>query len=125
MVQMSPMKNNGEISRNWKQFLRKKVDNFIKWDLVRFFHDNPYTVDTAEHIASFIGRDVDEVATELEDMARVGLLEVQVRGEHTLYRLTQQPTIRSQVNDFVMACHNREFRARAIQHLMQVTATAS
>ena len=33
------------------EFLQTKVNSFVKWDLVHFFHDNPHTTDTAENIA--------------------------------------------------------------------------
>jgi hypothetical protein len=31
---------------------------FCQWDLVRFFHENPYTTDTADNIARYLGRDL-------------------------------------------------------------------
>jgi len=37
-------------------FVKQKVNSFIKWDLVRFFYENPHTADTVENIAKYAGR---------------------------------------------------------------------
>ena len=47
-------------------FIKTKVNSFIKWDLVRFFYENPHTVDTANNIAPYIGRKVSQVKLALE-----------------------------------------------------------
>lgn len=46
--------------------LRTRVNTFIKWDVVRFFHANPHTADTADNLARYIGRDVRVVEPELD-----------------------------------------------------------
>ena len=38
-------------------FLKTKVNSFVKWDLVRFFHENPNTADTPDNVARYAGRD--------------------------------------------------------------------
>lgn len=119
MVQaQSPNVMNVEMNATWKQFLRRKVDSFIKWDLVRFFHDNPHTVDTAANIAKFVGRDSQTVQHELNGLARDGVLERQTVSEGTIYRLTTNPDTRDLIHNFVLACHNREFRVQAIQYVI-------
>ena len=40
------------------ELIHTRINSFIKWDLVRFFHDNPHTADTADSIARYTGRDV-------------------------------------------------------------------
>ena len=34
-------------------FVKTKVNSFVKWDLVRFFHENPHTADTVDNIAKY------------------------------------------------------------------------
>ena len=46
-------------------FVKTKVNSFVKWDLVRFFHENPHTADTVENIAKYAGRNVAAVEPEL------------------------------------------------------------
>lgn len=109
---------NAEMNSLWKQFLRTKVNSFIKWDLVRFFHDNPHTVDTAEHIAHFVGRDPKTVQLELDGLAKADVLLRRNVDGVAVYRLSDDPEIRQLINDFVAACHNREFRVQAINHVI-------
>ena len=47
-------------------FIKTKANSFIKWDLVRFFYENPHTIDTANNIAPYIGRKVSQVKLALE-----------------------------------------------------------
>lgn len=99
-------------------FLRGKVNSFIKWDLVRFFHDNPHAADTAENIARYTGRDVRTIEREL-----LGLIESQVvvtedLNNFKIYRLTDEETTVKLIRDFIAACHDRQFRVKAIQHVI-------
>ncbi|MCA9914049.1 MAG: hypothetical protein KC496_11895 [Anaerolineae bacterium] len=119
MVQMQqPGLVNAEMNAVWKQFLRTKVNSFIKWDLVRFFHDNPHTVDTAEHIAQFVGRDAKTVQLELDGLVKVDVLTRRNVEGVSVYRLSDDAEIRQLISNFVAACHNREFRVQAINHVI-------
>ena len=55
-------------------FVKTKVNSFIKWDLVRFFHENPHTADTVENIAKYAGRNVTAVEPELEELVDNGIM---------------------------------------------------
>jgi hypothetical protein len=117
MVQTSDVVN-AEMNATWKKFLQTKVNSFIKWDLVRFFHDNPHTADTAENIAQFVGRDAKTIQRELDGLVKVDvLLTASVSGQR-IYRLSDADDIRKVIRDFVAACHSREFRVKAIDHVM-------
>lgn len=99
-------------------FLRSKVNSFIKWDLVRFFHDNPHTADTAENIARYMGRDVPTIERELEGLIESEvILSSEVNG-FKIYRLTDDETSVMLIRDFIAACHDRQFRVKAIQHVI-------
>jgi hypothetical protein len=95
------------------EFVRAKVDTFIKWELVRFFHDNPYAADTAENIARFAGREPRFVEEGLEELVTSGLLEASTPGTVRIYRYTKDRNARDLVADFVAACDDRDFRMRA------------
>jgi hypothetical protein len=107
-----------EINTMWQQFLRHRVNSFIKWDLVRFFHDNPHTKDTAENIAIVVGRDVKTVYHELDGLVKSEVLVKEAVEGHTIYRLSPNEEIRQLIREFVAACHNREFRVQAINHVI-------
>jgi len=102
-------------------FVREKVDTFVKWDLVRFFHDNPYAADSAENIARFAGRDAHIVENDLQELVRSGVLESNVAGNGTtrLYRYVKDQQVRAMVQSFVIACDDRDFRVRAINQVIE------
>ena len=100
-------------------FLREKVNSFIKWDLVRFFHDNPHAADTAESIARFTGRDVRTIEDELGGLVEANvLLQREVSGVK-IYTLTQDPAMQELIRRFVLACDDRQFRVKAIYHVIR------
>ena len=102
-------------------FVREKVDTFVKWDLVRFFHDNPYAADSAENIARFAGRDARTVEKDLQELVRSGVLETNVAGNGTtrIYRYVKDQQVRDVVQRFVIACDDRDFRVRAINQVIE------
>lgn len=103
---------------NWYDFLRNKVNSFIKWDLVRFFHDNPHTKDTADNIARYTGRDKKTIERELSGLVAVGVMEAKEVNKVRVYQLTSDQTMRDTINAFMDACHDRDFRIKAINHVI-------
>lgn len=100
-------------------FLRGKVNTFLKWDLVRFFHDNPHTADTAENIARYVGRTPLAVANELGELAKDGLLKTHFLGDLAIYSLTDAAAARDLIHRFVTACEDRQFRVKAMYHVIR------
>lgn len=106
-------------------FLRNKINSFVKWDLVRFFHDNPHTKDTLENIACYTSREPQVIARELDELVTVGVLVVEDISGVRVYRLTQDTAVREIIDQFMVACNDREFRVEAIHQViegMQFTA---
>lgn len=101
------------------EFLRKKVNSFVKWDLVRFFHDNPHAADTTENIARYTGRDARAIADDLTELAQVGVLEQNLVSGETIYALTSDQAMRELIRTFVLACDDRVFRIKAIYHVIR------
>ena len=104
---------------NLLQFIKSKVNSFIKWDLVRFFHDNPHTKDTAENIAQYTTRDALTVEEELNGLVDSGVLDRQELSGVNVYSIVEDEEIRQTINHFIEACHNRNFRVDAIQQVIQ------
>jgi hypothetical protein len=100
-------------------FLHDKVNSFIKWDMVRFFHDNPHAADTADNIARYTGRDVRTIADELVGLVEVGVLEHTELSGQTIYMLTSDESMRDLIRTFVLACDDRMFRVKAIYHVIR------
>jgi hypothetical protein len=101
------------------EFLQTKVDSFVKWDLIRFFHDNPYTTDTAENIARYAGRAVEAIRKDLAELAASGVLEETRLSDMTVYSLSRDPETRELMEEFVEASSDRQFRVKAIYHIIR------
>ncbi|GAB4339861.1 MAG: hypothetical protein Kow00117_20630 [Phototrophicales bacterium] len=100
-------------------FLQEKVNSFVKWDLIRFFHDNPHTKDTAENIARYTGREKTTIAYELDELVEAGVLEAETITHYRIYRLVDDLPTRQLIEQFMDACHDREFRVEAINQVIK------
>jgi len=103
------------------EFLQTKIDSFVKWDLIRFFHENPYTMDTADNIARYAGRSVDVIRSDLDELVRDGVLEETQLGDMTTYSLASNQENRELLERFVEASNDRQFRVKAIYHIIRGT----
>ena len=102
------------------EFVKKKVNSFIKWDLVRFFYENPHTTDTVENIAKYAGRNADAVRPELEDLVDSGIMQKKILGDNTpVYSLSTDEDMRALVDKFILACEDRHFRVKAVYHIIR------
>jgi hypothetical protein len=101
------------------EFIQTKVNSFVKWDLVRFFHDNPHAADTPDNIARYISRDARTIDTELKGLVRAGVLQQSKVSNVYLYTLTNDRQVRDLVSSFVTACNDRQFRVKAIYHVIR------
>jgi hypothetical protein len=100
-------------------FLQHQVNSFVKWDLVRFFHENPDTPDSADNVARQAGRDQAAIEQELIELADAGVLERYTEGDAAVFRLASDKEMRDLVDQFVTACNDREFRVKAIYHIIR------
>ena len=107
-----------DMPSQWQEFIETKLDSFVKWDLIRFFHDNPHIQDTAESIAKSVARDKADAALHLDGLVEAGVLLVTQRGPTRIYQLTDSAKTRETVRDFMDACVDRGFRFQAIYHLL-------
>jgi hypothetical protein len=103
-----------------QDFIEHKVNTFVKWDLVRFFHDNPATAEPSECIALATGRDESSIAPELAELTSSGILSTAVSADGwTVYALTEDRGIRHLINTFILACDDRNFRTRAVYDVLR------
>ncbi|MBC7242579.1 MAG: hypothetical protein ACUVWB_01460 [Anaerolineae bacterium] len=100
-------------------FIKNKVNSFIKWDLMRFFYENPNTADTVENIARYAGRNAAAVKPELDELVEAGVMERRMVGDMPVYMLSNDPEMRRLVNDFITACEDRHFRVKAVYHIIR------
>lgn len=100
-------------------FIQTRINSFIKWDIIRFLYENPYTTDTAAGIARYIGRTEASITPELDELVASGVMETQQVGGKTVYALSQDPEIRRLVETFIRACEDRHFRVKAVYHIIR------
>lgn len=101
-----------EVDVDLLAFVERYATGAMKWDIIAFFGENPYTGDTARSIAQRIGRSLDIVLPDLIDLAMVGLLErIKIDGA-VVFQLTQEQALRQTTFNFV-----RRFRGRVRQAL--------
>ncbi len=108
-----------EMDPELRAFLERYVDSFAKVELLRFFHDHPHSIDTAETIASATGRDVESLCPELNDLAATGLIQRTQMGEVTVYALDSSPEVWERLHRFVEASRDHRFRIRLIYYLVR------
>jgi predicted transcriptional regulator len=101
------------------ELIQTRINSFIKWDLVRFFHENPHTTDTADSIARYTGRDVRTVEPELVQLARDGVLEMEDLSGLRVFTFASDEGMRELITNFIQACDDRQFRVKAIYHVIR------
>ncbi len=109
----------GDMDPKLLEFLRTRVNTFIKWDLVRFFHDNPHTADTAANIARYTGRDPEAIQGDLLELTEAGVLQASDVSGLMVYTLATDEEVRDLIDRFVLACEDRQFRVKAIYHVIR------
>ncbi|MFQ6101251.1 MAG: hypothetical protein ACE5OS_08455 [Anaerolineae bacterium] len=100
-------------------FLCTKVNSFVKWDLIHFFHENPHTADTAENIARYAGRNAEAVRAELAELAAQGILVRYCVDDMTIYSLSDDPEVKDVIHRFVDASGDWQFRVKAVYHTIR------
>lgn len=100
-------------------FVKTRVNSFIKWDLVRFFYENPNTADTVENIARYVGRNSIAVEPELEELIESNIMKKGMLNGIFIYSLSPDEGIRTLVDKFVLACEDRHFRVKAVYHIIR------
>jgi hypothetical protein len=100
-------------------FVKSKVNSFIKWDLIRFFYENPHTADSAENIARYTGRHVDAVQPELDGLVEGEIMQGRTIDQTRVYSLSADAEMRQLIEKFILACEDRHFRVKAVYHIIK------
>ncbi|MDX2137442.1 MAG: hypothetical protein SF123_05055 [Chloroflexota bacterium] len=99
-------------------FLRDQVRSLIDWDVLQFFHHNPHTVEPAVLIARSLGREEAVVSAALDRLAERDLLLLRTSGSVRVYQLTHDTRLRDDLERFMRACDDPQFRRGATQFLL-------
>lgn len=101
------------------QFVRDTVTTYVKFDLLRFFHENQFTYESVETIAHLVNHDQNAIKAALEELSQQGILEETTVDETKLYCLSKNGPTRQLVQAFVAACEEKEFRVKVIFHIIR------
>jgi hypothetical protein len=101
------------------QFVRDTVTTYVKFDLLRFFHENQFTYESVETIAHLVNHDQNAIKTALEELSEQGILEGTTVDDTRLYCLSKSGPTRQLVQAFVNACEEKEFRVKVIFHIIR------
>jgi len=109
----------GDMEEDLIAFVSKYVDSFVKWDLMRFFHENPHTIDNVENIARYTGRDAETIGQQLSELAERELLKKTQMEKMVVYSLNPDPAVEKQLARFITASEDPQFRVKIIFHLIK------
>lgn len=98
--------------------LREHITSFAKWDILRFFVELERESATLGEIAEAVGREPATLLGEAADLVRGGFLGRRTIDGETHYVITQEKRRRSQLEAFLAATHERDFRLKVIYHLL-------
>jgi len=100
-------------------FIKAHVKSFVRWDLFKFWYENPNTWDTAESLANRIGRRTERIKAEVAHMADEALLRRDERGSEAVYALTQDARTLELIEQLVLASRERTFRMKLVYHILR------
>lgn len=101
------------------QFVYDRLNTLTKWEIGRFFNENPYALETADTLMAATHRSADDITPALEQLADCGVLLREERPGIIAYRLSADPHLRALLAEFVSACDDRDFRARLIHDVLR------
>jgi hypothetical protein len=91
-------------------FVDRYVRSLLTWDVLVFFHRNPDAVLDLDGLAARLGRDPQELQSEVDELCRDRIL--QRAGGLVRYR--PEPEMRDTVDTFATACQDRGRRLALI-----------
>ncbi len=100
----------GGLDKSTRKFLLAVGPSALKWDLIRFYHSNPFALHTTHSLATFTGRRPDEVSKTIDTLVELGVLAKISQGEDhpPIYSFEPNDQIRQAVDKLVMLFANRE-----------------
>ncbi len=73
-----PQSDDSSINRNVDpetlDFIQKYLTSYMKWEVLRYFSENPSAAETPRSFARRLGKDVRQIAEAMKSLARSGIL---------------------------------------------------
>lgn len=71
------------------EFLEEATKSPIRRELIKFFYENQFAMDTAKNLSRWINKELSEVEKELEGLVKLKILEKIGEGCSSIYSYTQ------------------------------------
>lgn len=96
-----------EIDLDLFVFIERYVTNPIKWDILMYFGKTPHMTSSTQDLAQLLGRNYPITRRNIGDLALFGILTIVDAQSPTLeYRLSDNPSIRTQVIKLARSTHS-------------------
>ncbi len=83
------------------EFLEAATKSPIRRDLVTFFYENQFAMDTAKNLSRWINKNLSEVEKDLEELTKLQVLEKIGEGNSAIYLYTQNLDILNMIEKFI------------------------
>lgn len=101
MRETAPSITDLEINPDAAAVLLPHLDTFVKWELLRFLHDNPGATATVGELARYIGRDETEVKPAARALALAGIARQVDLGQEYAYSLVADLEMRQLIGHLI------------------------
>jgi response regulator of citrate/malate metabolism len=89
-----------------KELFKKISKDKVLTKVLRFFHENPTSIDTAENIAKWIGEEKEKVKKALDFLVKVKILNRDVTYTTVGYSYTQDKELMEKIASFLEGVKN-------------------
>jgi len=90
------------------EFLEEITNSPIRRELVNFFYENQFAMDTAKNLSRWINKDLSEVENNLEELVRLKVLEKIGEGASAIFSYTQNLEIINMIDRFIKITRGEE-----------------
>lgn len=112
-----------DMDPQFRVLLREHITTFARWDILRFFIELRRSEGTLEEIGAAAGREPAALLPEAAGLVRSGFLGRRTGDDGTTrYVLTEESRRRAQLETFLAATRDRDFRLKVIYHLLNAEA---
>lgn len=113
---------NGGVDADIMEFIQKYITSYTKWEVLKYFAENPGAVETPRGFARRLGKDVRQVSEALKSLARAGIVgngQQPDNGGYTLNANDAQRTILQRIAE--TARTNNRFRLLLNYHITKAS----
>jgi Fic family protein len=90
------------------EFLEEATKSPIRRELLNFFYENQFAMDTAKNLSRWINKDLEEVEKDLEGLVKLKVLEKIGEGSSAIYSYTQDLETINMIERFIKITRGEE-----------------